>query len=445
MDNVVTEAANDAVDEESQLMADDMSFASGELKYMFGDEIKDIEKEADKLREENVNTPRTLVQKFLFSLMALLQAWVVWIVWFDLDYGVSALRTTNQQPIVLQYSMLIVFSAVLSWISFICSCVLDPKDDMYSSVVLGVEAANTGIGTALVQALGDSKWGAEGNIIQLLKYLIQYQIFITYVNVAFQALLSRPDIKLPGFIQKIIDLFEELDQRINKILEPLVTFFGWLCSKIAAPLQQIWDTICYGLGYMLGWLEYPLAYIVVGVGGIIIFVYDILCVVFEVISWCLNQVFIFSCMIVTSIFTAIGWMIENLMVNPVVWSWDNIIVFPCVTLTQWLSSSFGIFQMCFDYFCFSQEGMKDTYGWLEVNTHTHTHTHTYIYIYIYISTNFLLNYFFFSETFFFCTCVLFRKRVPLEFNGFLIFIPLKRVCSSTSSEWGTSIHQRGQK
>merc|ERR1711871_951454 len=116
---------------------------------------------------------------------------------------------------------------------------------------------------------------------------------------------------------------------------------------------------------MLGWLEYPLAYIVVGVGVIIIFAYDIFCVVFEAIFWCLNQMFIFFCMIVISIFTVIGWMIENLMVNPVIWSWDNIVVFPCVTLTQWLSSSCGIFQTCFDYFCFSQEGMKDTYGWLE--------------------------------------------------------------------------------
>ena len=290
----------------------------------------------------------------------------MYIIWCDYDFGISALGTSNHEPIVLQYSMLIVFSAVLSWISFFSSCVLSPKDDMYSSVVLGVEASNAGVGTALVQALGSSDWGAQGNIVQLLKYLIQYQIFITYVNVAFQAILSRPDIKLPEFVQKIIDVLKSIDDHINNLLEPLVEFVGWLWDKMVGPLHQLWDYICNSVGYVLSPLKYPMAYVVVIVGRVGQFVFHILRQVFDLLVFCLYYICVALYVVVTVIFATVGWVVENLMITPVVWSWDNIVVLPTVMLINGLISSCGIFQMCYDFFCFSSEGMQDAYGWMEV-------------------------------------------------------------------------------
>ena len=200
-----------------------------------------------------------------------------------------------------------------------------------------------------------------------MKYLIQYQVFITYVNVGFQALLSRPDIKLPSFIQNIIDVLKRLDDHINALLQPFVDFVKWAWSILVGPLQQLWDSICNGVGYVLSPLQYPMAYVVVIVGNVLLFLFKAIHHIFTFIIWCLYHVYNAIYISSSVIYSAIVWIIENLMVTPIVWSWDNIIVLPCATITNGLISSLGIFQMCFDYFCFSTEGMEDVYGWMEVS------------------------------------------------------------------------------
>ena len=169
-----------------------------------------------------------------------------------------------------------------------------------------------------------------------------------------------------GVVQKLIDAFESIDDHINHLLEPVVQFVGGLCEKMVGPLHQLWDYICNGVGYFLSPLKYPAAYVVVIVGRVGQFVFQILHRLFDLLVLCLYYICVALYVVVTVIFAAVGWFVENLMVTPVVWSWDNIVVQPTVMLINGLISSCGIFQMCYDFFCFSSEGMEAAYGWMEV-------------------------------------------------------------------------------
>jgi hypothetical protein len=53
--------------------------------------------------------------------------------------------------------------------------------------LLAIDAANASIQVALVNALATADWGASGDLVDALKYSIQFMVFITYVNVGFLA------------------------------------------------------------------------------------------------------------------------------------------------------------------------------------------------------------------------------------------------------------------
>ena len=48
---------------------------------------------------------------------------------------------------------------------------------------MAIDASNVSVQTALVNAIGSSSLGATGDLVTVLKYLIQYQVLIVYLNV----------------------------------------------------------------------------------------------------------------------------------------------------------------------------------------------------------------------------------------------------------------------
>ena len=67
--------------------------------------------------------------------------------------------------------------------------------DFMKNLRLGIDAANASIQVALVNALATADWGAYGDLIDILKYSIQFMVFILYVNVGFTAGRPAPNIK----------------------------------------------------------------------------------------------------------------------------------------------------------------------------------------------------------------------------------------------------------
>jgi hypothetical protein len=81
-------------------------------------------------------------------------------------------------------------------INFILISVYEYEDwDVFNNLRLGIDTANASIQVALVNALATADWGASGDLINVLKYSIQFMVFILYVNVGFTAGRTYTDIK----------------------------------------------------------------------------------------------------------------------------------------------------------------------------------------------------------------------------------------------------------
>lgn len=301
--------------------------ALSNVETKFTDDYNQAEK-------NNKTKPRTFIQKFLFMLMAGLQAFVVYMVMYEIDYGLPALRTTGG-PIVFQYASLIFLSFVLSVASFLIAC-FPPTAEKGTSgqekndIRLGVDTANATVGTFLVQALSSNHWGAEGDIITLLKYLIQYQVLITYVNVGFTIAWSAPHIELPGFITDIGNWLMHIDEHINDMLEPITDFFGMILYAICWPFIKLWAAFCYIVSYLLSFLDplkYVFAYIVVGIGRFVGVVSEWV----HCISKAVWDAFTYTVDAISQMFVSIGDGVKYVWVqfiaNPVIWLYNTIIDF----------------------------------------------------------------------------------------------------------------------
>ena len=347
--------------EDERLLRKETSTVVKSLK----DDIKQDVATAEEDAMKGKTKPRTFVQKFLFMVMAGLQTFVVYMVMYDIDYGIPALRTTGG-PIVFQYAALIALSFVLSFASFLLSCfpptVEKGKDGTQKNdIALGIDTANATVGTFLVQALSSKTWGAEGDMITILKYLIQYQVLITYVNVGFTVAWSAPHIELPDFIGAIGEFFNHIDDYINAMLQPITDFIGIVLYAICWPFIKLWGAFCYVFFYLLSFLDplkYAFAYLVVYTGKIISFISDgcsyIVNMIGNAISYTVSAIGSFCEQ--TGEFFKYVWI--EYLVHPVVWLYETIVnafislgtaISDCFTSTmESLSESFEWFKSFWD-------------------------------------------------------------------------------------------------
>ena len=147
--------------------------------------------------DEALKRPRSLFQKFLFVIVTLMQATIVYMIQKDIDFGLPALRPNPGGKILFHYMLLIYGSFILSCISFITTCILseigtspNPNDltkeqdrKFRTGLIMAIDASIVSVQTALVNAVGSSSLGATGDLVTVLKYLIQYQVLIVYLNV----------------------------------------------------------------------------------------------------------------------------------------------------------------------------------------------------------------------------------------------------------------------
>lgn len=386
----------------------DVSKAVGNAENYISNEatslINSFDAKAEKLRKEGKSMPRTLLQKFLFLCIAFAQSCVVYMILNGIDFGIPALATTGG-ALKLEYALLIFGSFALSFASFIASAVLVPGTPLYSSVVLGIDASNTTVGTALVGALGGT-WGAEGDIITLLKYLIQYQVFVAYVNVGFTFVFTQPHIEFPDFLTPICEWFDHLDDHFNYCIAPIVALGGSILWLITWPIVKVWDIFCFCVGWfcsLFSPLKYWFAMLIIKIGVCLAFITD------AVLTVCgyIKDGFLWICDTIQSCFISIGngisYAWNTFLVYPAVWFWESVIVAGAVFIKD---SFFSCMKAIGDSFTpighciqacekiaeyiweheaeiLSEEfGMltaRDTYGWLKKEGHFRTNWLTRFY------------------------------------------------------------------
>jgi hypothetical protein len=226
---------------------------------MTPEERKKYEEERKELKQ-----PRTILQKFLFLVITSLQAFIVYMVSREMTYGMSALRANGS--IRMDFALLIYGSFALSTVSFLSTCIVDKKWEIYSTLVLGVDAANAAVQTALVNALATPDWGATGDLITVLKYTVQFQVFIMYVNVGFTFVFTQPHIEIPNVLDAIFKLFDRIDDFFISLIKPIMDLAGFLAYIICAPFIAIWNLFFIVVFWILSPFEYIIAFFVVTVG-----------------------------------------------------------------------------------------------------------------------------------------------------------------------------------
>jgi hypothetical protein len=298
------------------------------VEKKFKDDLSKVEADL----KNGKTSPRSFVQKFLFMLMAGLQCFVVYMVMYEIDYGIPALRTTGG-PIIFQYAALIVLSFVLSFASFLVSCfpptVEKGKEGLQKNdVLLGIDTANATVGTFLVQALSSKTWGAEGDMITILKYLIQYQVLITYVNVGFTVAWTAPHIELPDFIGTISEFFGHLDDYLNAMLQPITDFFGMVLYAICWPFIKLWGVLCFVVSYLLSFLDpikYVVAYIIVYGGYAIHAISEWVNYIASAVAGAVVATFDAVRIFCEQVVGGIKYIWIEYLVHPVVWLYETIV------------------------------------------------------------------------------------------------------------------------
>jgi hypothetical protein len=130
-----------------------------------------------------------------------------------------------------------------------------------------IKSSSLSVSTALVNAVG-ATWGPSGDLLTLLKYLIQYQIFICYINVGFTFVFSQ-HLTLPDWINHIFDWVDHIDEIINACLAPIVHAFAFLWYIISAPFVWLYESIKFLVVWSLWPFRFLIAHLIVGVGKVV--------------------------------------------------------------------------------------------------------------------------------------------------------------------------------
>lgn len=298
----LTKTANKAV-----VIADKVvkEFGQDESK-MTADEKKDQKKALSK--------NRTHLQKFLFFLITAFQAAIVYMVSKDMTYGLSILKTTGG-PIRLDFTLLIYVSFALSTLSFLTTAALE-NWNVFDNLRLGIDTANASIQVALVNALATPDWGAYGDLIDVLKYSVQFMVFILYVNVGFTAVFAEHK-DPPQFIKNIFDFFSHIDEYFNHLLEPIVSFFHGLTWIVLWPFSQLLDGLLWLWAYLIYPFKYAIAYVVVSIAAVVNWVHYVISSFGSWVVWCLETFIVFP----------IRWTLETFIVFPIRWVFDTVSAF----------------------------------------------------------------------------------------------------------------------
>ena len=195
---------------------------------------------AGKVAPVNEENATEVMKKFLITLVRFFQGLLV----LNIIRGVSVTGQFN-----IFFGCLLIVSFLISFVDFILTATIP---DTYKSFSQSIESFQILIGSVIINFLSQSSWGATGDDVTVLRYLITYGMMITFLDSGLSAALTP----LPDFLKPPVDF-------INKCIKNVVDFFGFIFLWIWSYLKPVADVLAVAYFWIEASILMPIVSVVV--------------------------------------------------------------------------------------------------------------------------------------------------------------------------------------